>query len=101
MNNKTIIIILTLTFLAVNFSTAKPLVEQDSDLSENIPSQLHKLIKRATVAIKSSSKTGFAAIIVTPNVESHKKTRECLEWEKHPLTGKIKCIQFTVHSNKN
>ena len=66
------------------------------------PRIIHKLLKRAAASdTKGSSKTGFAAIIETPNTENHKKTRECLEWKKHTLTGKIKCINIKVHSQNS
>ena len=100
MNTKTIVFILTITFVAI--STAKPLVTQDLDSNEKNPSHPHKLFKRAAASdTKSSSKTGFAAIIETPKTKNHKKTRECLEWKKQPLTGKLKCIKFTVHSQNS
>ena len=100
MNTKTIVFILTITFVAI--STAKPLVTQDLDSNEKNPSRPHKLFKRAAASdTKSSSKTGFAAIIETPKTKNHRKIRECLEWKKQPLTGKLKCIKFTVHSQNS
>jgi hypothetical protein len=92
MNTKTLTLILTIVFLAT-LATAKPLVKQDSELQDFElqlqnselqlqDSKLHKLIKRATVGEKGSSKTMFAAVTATKQSPSCKKTRECEEWSK-------------------
>ena len=83
----------------VTFVTAKPLVNQDSDLNNTL--HFHKLIKRAAVASKSSSKTGFAAIITTEGTRNRRKTRKCLEWTKQPITNKWKCAKFTIVQKNN
>ena len=90
MNTKTLII-LTIVFLTT-LATAKPLVKQDSEV--NAPSELHKLIKRATNAKESSSKTMFAAITTTTQSKPRQKRRECKEWAKQEITGRWKCIDF-------
>ena len=102
MNTKTIVFILTITFVAI--STAKPLVTQDLDSNEKNPSHPHKLFKRAAASdTKSSSKTGFAAIISSPQEESRKKTKKCMNWEKRPITGQWKCskVVFTQRRMKS
>ena len=104
MNSKTLII-LTIVFLTT-LATAKPLVKQDSEV--NVPSEindrpqrhlvsnseLHKLIKRATNAKESSSKTGFAAVMATTQSKNRQKRRVCKEWAKQEITGQWKCIDF-------
>ena len=98
MNSLTMIIILTSVFLAT-IVTAKPLIKQDSDLSNT--SHFHKLIKRATNASKGSSKTGFAGIISTEGTRHKRKTRECEEWAKEPITNKWKCAKFIIVKKNN
>ena len=99
MNSKTFIIIFTITIFVIKFASSKPLFKQNSSLEKDTWLQFHKLIKRAAAFNnKGSYKTGFAAIIETPKTRIIKRTRECLEWKKHRLTGKMKCIKFAVHS---
>jgi hypothetical protein len=90
MNSKTLIVI-TIILLAT-LATAKPLVKQNSEV--NAPSELHKLIKRATNAKESSSKTGFAAVMATTQSKNRQKRRVCKEWAKQEITGQWKCIDF-------
>ena len=90
MNSKTLII-LTIVFLTT-LATAKPLAKQNSEV--NVPSELHKLIKRATNAKESSSKTGFAAVMATTQSKNRQKRRVCKEWAKQEITGQWKCIDF-------
>ena len=99
MSSKTFIIIFTITIFVIKFASSRPFFKQNSSLKTDTPLQFHKLIKRAAAFNnKGSYKTGFAAIIETPKTRNIKRTRECLEWKKHPLTGKMKCIKFAVHS---
>ena len=127
MYTKTLILILTIVFLAT-LATAKPLVKQDSELQlqdselqlqdselqlqdsklqlqeselQLQDSKLHKLIKRATVGEKGSSKTMFAAVTATKQSPSRKKTRECEEWSNKNFTKQWKCIKFIVVSKEN
>ena len=95
MNSKSLIVITIV--LLVTLATAKPLVKQDSEL--NAPSELHKLIKRATNAEESSSKTMFAAVTTTTQSKNRQKRRECKEWAKQEITGRWKCIDFLVKNN--
>ena len=88
--NKKIVIILSIVALVtlVTLATAKPL----SKLST--PSQLRKLIKRATVGSEGSSKTGFALVTTAEQRENHKKTKDCKKWEKVKVTGQWKCMDL-------
>ena len=88
--NKKIVIILSIVALVtlVTLATAKPL----SKLST--PSQLRKLIKRATVGSEGSSKTGFALVTTAEQAENHKKTKDCKKWEKVKVTGQWKCMDL-------
>ena len=113
MNSKTLIII-TIVFLTT-LATAKPLVKQDAPTelhklikratnaeessSETMsksssPSQLHKLIKRSANGKESTSKTGFAAVTTTTQSKNRQKRRVCKEWAKQEITGQWKCIDF-------
>ena len=115
MNSKTLIVI-TIVFLTT-LATAKPLVKQDAPTelhklikratnaeessSETMsksssPSQLHKLIKRSANGKESTSKTGFAAVMATKGTDNQNKTRECEEWKKQQITGQWKCIKFIL-----
>ena len=62
--------------------------------SQNLPSILHKLFKRAAAASKSSVKTGFAGIVATKETKNRKKTRKCEEFKQEPITKRWKCIKF-------
>ena len=95
MNTK-VILILTAIFL-VTFVSAKPLIKTEFNFEE-APPNLHKLIKRAAVASESSAKTGFTGITATQGTKNHKKTRECEEFEREPITKRWKCIKFLVVS---
>ena len=86
--NKKIVMILSIVALVVTLTTAKPL----SKLST--PSQLRKLIKRATVGSEGSSKTGFALVTTAEGTENHKKTKDCKKWEKEKVTGQWKCMDL-------
>ncbi len=97
MNTKTLII-LTLVFL-LTLATAKPLVKQDSEV--NAPSEVHKLIKRASMGEESSSKTMFGALTTTTQSESHKKKRICEEWSNKNFLRQWKCIKFLVVLKEN
>ena len=92
MNTKIVIILSIVT--VVTLSTAKPLSKPSS------LSQLHKLIKRSVNGKESTSKTGFAAVMVTKGTDNKKKTRECEEWKKQEVTGQWKCIKFIVTPKK-
>ena len=97
MNTKSLIILIVV-FL-VTLATAKPFAKQDSEV--NAPSELHKLIKRATNAEESSSKTMFGALTTTTQSESRKKRRQCEEWSNKNFLKQWKCIKFIVVSKEN
>ena len=96
MKNSIIAMILSLSF--ITFATAKPLMKQDSNLIINqhhvSTAPFHNLVKRAALGSVASSKSGFAAITTTEGTENRKKSRECLEWVKKPVTNEWKCDKF-------
>ena len=83
----------------------KLLEDLTSKISLPRPSQLHQLIKRGAnanpmaVGVKSSSKTGFAAVVPTKQEEMREKKTKCLKWKKEPGTGRMKCISLS-HPSK-
>ena len=115
MNYKGTFNILFIIILVSNFTTAKPLIMKNYEYTKEFPSQLqkmsgapklissflHKLTKRDALAFgkKSSSKTGFAAIITSPQEKGVPKNIECLDWEEQPMIGKWECIKFIVKKN--
>ena len=46
-----------------------------------------------------TSKTGFAAIITSPQEKGVAKNIECLDWEEQPMIGKWECIKFIIKKN--
>ena len=100
-------IVITISFLIFNSVASKSFAMKNFDLSKEVenlkdaaskysltrPSKFHNLFKRMTSGTKSSSETGFAAIISSPQEESRKKTKICLNWEKQPITGQWKCLK--------
>ena len=104
-----------ISFLIMDFSHAKPVMNNDSDLKssrieskglsfhqksqiESSIKKMHGLFKRAadpiTFGSKSSSKTGFAAITTSESQNERKKTRKCLKWTKEPMTNRNICVKF-------
>ena len=96
----------------MDFVHAKPVMKDDFDFkpSNKIESSINKfreIFKRAaepgpepiTNGSKSSSKTGFAALITTESKMSetqteNKKTRKCLKWIQEPITNRQKCVNL-------
>ena len=123
MNYKGAFNILIIIILVSNFTTAKPLIMKNYEYTKEFPTQLqkviksgknlhsgapklissvlHKLTKRDALAFgkKSSSKTGFAAIITSPQEKGVAKNIECLDWEEQPMIGKWECIKFIIKKN--
>ena len=109
MNCKVAFNILFIIILVSNFTTAKPkhqkMIKSGKNLHSGAPklisSVLHKLTKRDALAFgkKSSSKTGFAAIITSPQEKGVAKNIECLDWEEQPMIGKWECIKFIIKKN--
>lgn len=103
MKNSIIAMILSLSF--ITFATAKPLMKQDSDLIINqhhlSTAPFHNLVKRAALGSVASSKSGFAAITTTAGTNNRRKTRECLEWFKEPVTNQWKCDKFIFVKKSN
>ena len=91
-------IILTIVFL-VTFTSAKPLIMQDSAIKTHF--NLHKIIKRNTGGYEVPTNSGFAVITTTSQMQNHKKKRECEEWLKEEVTGQWKCVKFTVQKREN
>ena len=123
MNYKRAFNVFIIIILVANFAAAKPSIMQNpqyikefrSQLKEmikdntilndvnpksglSILSPIHRLIKRYALAYgeKSSSKTGFSAIITSPQQKDVPKKRKCLEWEKEPIIDRWRCIKFDV-----
>ena len=103
MKNSSTAMILSLSL--VTFVTAKPLIQQDSDLIINQHHEptapFHNLVKRAALGSIASSKSGFAAITTTEGTKNRRKTRECLEWVKEPITNQWKCDKFIFVKKNN
>ena len=96
----------------MDFVHAKPVMNDGSYFkpSNKIESSINKfreLFKRAaepgpepiTNGSKSSSKTGFAALITTESRMSEtqmeqKKTKKCLKWIQEPITNRQKCVNL-------
>ena len=123
MNYKRAFNFIVILILVANFAAAKPLIMQNSQYIKEFPSQpketiknhinlhdvnpkfslsilspIHKLIKRYALAYgeKSSSNTGFAAIITSPQQKDVPKKRKCLDWEKEPIIDRWRCIKFNI-----
>ena len=94
----------------MDFVHAKPVMNDDFDfkpINKIESSKFRELFKRAaepgpepiTNGSKSSSKTGFAALITTESRMTEtemeqKKTRKCLKWIQEPITNRQKCVNL-------
>ena len=96
----------------MDFVHAKPVMKDDFHFKpinkiEYSINKFRELFKRAaepgpepiTNGSKSSSKTGFAALITTESRMSEtqmeqKKTKKCLKWIQEPITNRQKCVNL-------
>ena len=95
----TIFIVISIALIFVNLTASKPIEQEDLEIKpleteSQYSNQIHSIVKRLTNGGKSSSDTGYAALILTEETKNHKKKRGCEEWIKIPITNEMKCRNF-------